>query len=312
MINYKLINLTLVLIIGYLIYKTSALWINIYKIIEPLLIGFCIAYALYPFFEALNKRLSKLLSILIIIMIVLLMFVLIIILLIPLVSEIISLLDFIMIIFKKNLSILENILNHLTPLKTINTSFDIITSIIITLITSIYFLIDMPKIRLKIKNYLKNKKIYSCIKQIDKSLKKYMKSFLIIVLISFFEYTIIYYMIGHPNYLLLGVLSSLSNFIPIFGETIVQVLGVLTSFALNTKLGIKAIILALICSIFDGYVLNPLVYGKGNKIHPLIVILSSSFGMLFGFIGLVFSIPISIIIINLFKFFKEENYVKRD
>lgn len=308
MINYKLINLTLVFIIGYLIYKTSNLWINIYEVFLPLFVGFCISYALYPIYEILNKKLNKKLSISLIIITILLIFIIIIILLIPLISQIISLLDSLIILFKNSfsLSIIENILNRITTFKTINTSFDIASDIIIIFISFIYFLIDMPKIRKKIKNYLKNKSIYPCIKKIDEDLKKYIKGFLIIILISFFEYTIIYYIIGHPNYLLLGILSSLSNFIPVFGETIIQILGIMTSFALSSKLGLKAIILAIICSIFDGYILNPLVYGKSNQIHPLIIILSSSFGMLFGFLGLVLSIPISIIIINLFNFIKEK------
>ena len=55
------------------------------------------------------------------------------------------------------------------------------------------------------------------------------------------------------------------------------------------------------------YNINPLVYGKTNEVHPLVVILSVfAGGILFGIAGIVISLPLAIIIITTFKFFRED------
>jgi predicted PurR-regulated permease PerM len=128
------------------------------------------------------------------------------------------------------------------------------------------------------------------------------------MIISFFEYTIIYYIIGLPNALLLGSLCSLSNLIPFFGGIIVQIISVISSFAISKKLGIFVLIIAFILSIFDSYVLNPIIYSKSNKIHPIIIICSVLIsGSLLGLFGILFAIPSAIVIITTYKYLKNKN-----
>jgi len=189
--------------------------------------------------------------------------------------------------------------------KTINISINIITNIILVISSSIYFLIDMNKIRSYIKKYLKNKsiKLYNYFKMIDLEIKKYIEGFLKIIFITFFEYSFVYYILGHPYFLLLGILSSLSNFIPCFGGIIIQVLGVITGLVISPQLGIKVALFVFLLSLLDSYLINPLVYGKSNQIHPIITIISVfAGGILFGILGILLSLPISIIIINTIKF----------
>ena len=60
-------------------------------------------------------------------------------------------------------------------------------------------------------------------------------------------------------------------------------------------------------STLDGYVINPLVYGKTNQIHPIITILSVFIGgALFGVAGIIFSLPFAIVLVTTYKFFKED------
>ena len=51
-VDFKLINLAILIFIIYLMYQTGSLWIGIlaklWEVLEPLLIAFAIAYALYP------------------------------------------------------------------------------------------------------------------------------------------------------------------------------------------------------------------------------------------------------------------------
>lgn len=341
-LDFKLINIALIAVICFFIYQASPLWLGILdkilKIVLPLFAGFVIAYALYPILEVLkDKKIPKGLGVGIILFVLIAIIVTIIILLIPLLStQIVSLIDS-LIIFIKDITtnfnidlgslgdtliktfneIISNVGKYVSDgaVKTINTSINVISNVFIALASGIYFLIDMDKIREEIKKYLRSKsdKLYRYISLLDHEIKNYIKGFLTIVFISFFEYTLIYYIIGHPNALLLGILSALGNFVPYFGGIFVQVIGVITGFTLSTSLGISVIIATIISSTIDSYILNPLVYGKSNQVHPVIVIAAVfGGGILFGFIGIIIALPLSIIILSSLKFYKEEINVKRN
>ena len=328
-LDYKLLNFALLALIVYLIYKSNDLIIFIFnKILDiflPVIISFAIAYFIYPILEKLIKKLPKFISIIILLSVIIFVVILIFILLIPLItSQIVSLIDYLVIFmssfefsffYESLLKIFNDIINNIGiylsngAIKTINYSINFITKLIIIIFSSIYFLFDMDKIRKYIKDRLINKslKLYNYFYLLDGEMKKYIKGFLKIVIFSFFEYTTIYYLLGNPNFLLLGLLSSLSNFIPYFGGILVQIISLITSFVLSPTLGIKTLIFTLILSIFDSYILNPFVYKKSNKIHPLVVIFSVfSLGALLGIVGIVISVPVSIILINTYKFLKSK------
>ena len=323
-LDFKLINIALIAVICYFVYQSSSLWLNILdkiiSIILPLFIGFAIAYAFYPILKYLEKyKIPKIFGIFLVLFIIILVILTIIMLLIPILSTQVSSLVNNIIIFIKNITLnfdsefLNKIMSQLGIyvsngfFKTINLSINFMSNLVIIISSFIYFLLDMDKIRNYLKQYLKEKSIivYNYFKLIDLEMQKYISGFLRIVSISFFEYTLIYYIIGHPHALLLGMLSSISNFIPYFGGIIVQVISVATGLVISQTLGLKVLIITLLFGLFDSYILNPLVYGKTNELHPLVVI-SSVFagGTLFGSIGVVISLPVSIIIISSLKFLK--------
>ncbi len=338
-LDFKLINIALIAIICFFVYQSGALWIGILskilKIVLPLFAGFVIAYALYPLLEVLVKHnVPKGLGVGIMIVLIIAIIATVLILLVPLLSnQILSLIDS-LIVFIKDIStnfnidfgtfgdtimntfneIITNVGKFVSDgaVKTINTSISVITNVFIALASSVYFLLDMDKIRKCIKKYLarKSQKIYEYVATLDSEIKNYLKGFLILVCISFFEYTLIYYLIGHPNALLLGFLSGLANFIPYFGGIMVQVVGVITGFTISPALGLTVIIVTLITSFIDSYVLNPLVYGKSNQVHPIVVIAAVfGGGILFGFVGIIIALPLSILFITSYKFFKNNKVI---
>ena len=76
---------------------------------------------------------------------------------------------------------------------------------------------------------------------------------------------------------------------------------------------IKTIIVFLITSALDSYVINPLVYGKTNKIHPIITILAVvAGGALMGVLGIIISLPLSIIIIETYNYYEKQISKKID
>lgn len=341
-VNYKLVNVAIIALIIFLIYRTGNLWIGVFnkalQIITPFFMAFVVAYALHPFLKFLtNHKLPKGLSIFLIVALVIGIVAFISVLVVPLLFSQLSSLFNGIIAFIKQISLDSNV--DLGPIQnSLSTSFnDIILSLgkyvsdgavnvigvslgyisiaVIAFSASIYFLSDMDVIRKYIKEYLqkKSKKIFKYISLLDIQMKLYLTGFIRIMIITVIEYTIAYTIIGHPNAILLGFLAMIANLIPYFGGMITNVVAAITAFVISPALFFKTVITFVILSAVDGYLINPLVYGKTNEVHPLVVILSVfAGGILFGIAGIVISLPLAIIIITTFKYFKEDISEKID
>jgi len=338
--NFKLLNIAIFLLVVYLIYLTGNFWENIFakvwQITFPFLLSFTVAYALYPFTLFLRrhkvpKNISNLIAILFILGVA--MFLIFIVLPI-LTTELTSLFGGIITSIKEisldldlNLGplqdtlsssfndIISNIGRNFSSgaITFINRSISIVTIIFISFSVSIYFLYDMDKIRDRLKKIIRkrNKRTYKYLKVVDKEMRNYLSGFIRIAIICFFEYGIAYAIIGHPSAFLLAVLAVVANLIPYFGGIMNNTVAAITAFAISPALFIRTLIVFAVLSMIDGYVINPLVYGKTNKVHPIVVI-SAVFagGILGGIVGIIISLPVAIIIITTYKFYKNDIYEK--
>lgn len=335
-INFKLVNIALIALIIFLLYRTGHLWVGVvskfFKIMMPFIIAFVIAYALYPFLKYLEKKkVPKGISIFIIVVIFLGLLSFTVFLVVPLLfNQTVNL-------FNSSISFVKEISNEynydLGPLQDtltnglndivmgvgkyisngainmINVSLGFITNIFLCFTAAIYFLIDMDAIRRESKKYLrrKSKKTYRYVKTIDEEMKNYLSGFVKLMVISLFEYSIIYTIIGHPNAILLGFLAMITQLIPYFGGMITNIIAAITAIVVSPALLIRTVITFCILSIIDGNIIGPLVYGKTNNVKPVVVIISiTAGGILFGVTGIVASFPIAIILIATYKFYKED------
>jgi len=341
-LDYKLLNCAIIMLIIYLLYQTGNLWLGIFgkiwSVSLPFLIGFVIAYALYPFLKFLtDNNIPKSLGILIIIVILVSIISLFGIMVFPLLFGQLSSLFNSIITFVKEISfdyninlgafqeslttgfndIIVNLGKYVSngAINIIGVSLGYLSTAFIAFSAAMYFLSDMDKIRKSFKKYLrkKSKKIYRYVTLLDHEMHSYLTGFVRIMLISVVEYSLVYTIIGHPNAILLGFLAMLASLIPYFGGILNNVIAAVTAFVISPALFVKTIIAFVVLSAVDGYIINPLVYGKTNKVHPIIVIMSVfAGGALFGILGIVISLPLAIIIITTFKYFKEDLIEKID
>lgn len=335
-INFKLVNAALVVLIIFLLHSVSGLVVDILDkildIIFPFILGFAIAYALYPFVKKLQENgFPKWLSIFIVSFISIGLLILLCIIVIPMLYDqtllfINNLGTFIASISDKyslNLGTLETSIKEMSTdlvstlgkhlsngaINVLNTSINIITNMIVTLCVAVYFLFDMDKIRLYIKKKLKAQKnrTYRYVSKLDSEITNYFSGMGKNMIIQFFEYTFVFLLIGHPNFLVLGILAAITNIIPYFGALIVNVLALLIASVISVKLFILSVIVIIVCPTLDGYVIGPRVYGKSNQLHPLVTIFAVfAGGILGGFWGIVVALPIAIILLSTYKFFKED------
>ena len=335
-VNYKYLNILLLLLIVYVLFLLRSLWIGVFlkvlAILKPFIIAFAMAYALFPFEQWLEKKkIPKPLAVSIIVTILLLFIIVIISLLVPIFTEQLfsffsSIITFVSDIGNKlDINIeplkgsLSDIFNKMSQdvgkyisdgaINVVNASINFFSNLIIVFVSFIYFLLDMGKIRDNVSLFFmkKGKKTYKLVTEIDYETTQYFKGLFLTIIIQFFEYTLLFYLIGHPNFLLLGILSAISTLIPYFGGFIVNVVAIMIASVISPKLLILTLIIALIFPNIDGYVVSPKVYGKTNNISPLLTIFAVfAGGVLGGFVGILIALPITIIIKTLYKHYKED------
>jgi predicted PurR-regulated permease PerM len=335
-LDYKLLNCAIIMFIIYLLYKTGNLWLGIigkiWNLFFPFLLAFVIAYALYPIVSYLKtKGIPKLLSIIFIVIVLFAILIVSGVIVVPLLFNQLSNLFSSIMYFINELSFdsainisgfeqtLSNSFNSIIEelgkfvsngtVKIIGGSLSYLSTLLISFAAAMYFLADMENIRKRFKRFLNrhNKKLCRFVILLDKEMRSYLTGFVKIMIISLFEYSIAYTIIGHPNAILLGCLAIVAQLIPYFGGICNNIVAAVTAFVISPALFIKTIIVFIILSSIDGYVINPIVYGKTNKVHPLIVIMSVFIGgALFGVLGIVASLPTAIILIATYKFFEDD------
>ena len=335
-INYKLLNLLFLILIVCLLYFIRDLWLGIFgkivAILLPFLIAFAVSYAIYPYCRKLeNYGLPKWLAMMVIYFIIIGFVILIGITVVPMlydqtvlflsnisavVTDISSKYEIDLGILQQSIStvstdILKDVGSYISngAINILNASISVITNLIIVVAVSVYFLWDMDVIRGNVKKYLQRLKgrYYAYVKRLDGEINNYFNGLFKTILIQFIEYTIVFKLIGHPNYLILSILAAVTTIIPYFGGIIVNVLAVIIASVVSTKLLILTIIVCLICPNIDGYIIAPKVYGKTNQLPALVNIFAVfAGGILGGFWGIVISLPVAIIIIATYRFFKED------
>lgn len=335
-INYKLLNFLIIIAIVCLLYFIRGLWIgvvvNIFNILAPFMLAFALAYVIYPLLKKLvNSGAPKWLAILTICILGFGSLFLLMVLTIPLlyeqillfISNITMLLSDLSTKYELNFGGLQSSLSEFSShiisglgssisdgaINVVNSSVSVVSTGVVVVCAAIYFLIDMDKVREAIKKYFNRKNRRTCLflTKLDDELTKYIGGLGKNILIQVIEYTLAFAIIGHPNYLILGILSGLSAIIPWFGGFLVGVLSLLVSSVISTKMFLLTVIICVICPMLDGNVIGPKVYGKTNKLHPLLVIFAvSAGGAIGGFWGIVLSLPVAIVIKTTYNFYRRD------
>jgi predicted PurR-regulated permease PerM len=135
-------------------------------------------------------------------------------------------------------------------------------------------------------------------------LGQYLQGLLIFIVIQLFEYCFLFWIIGHPNWLILGILASVTTVIPYFGGLVTNIIAVILASVVSTPVFIATLAICIICPNIDGYIIGPRVYGKTNQLPALVNIFAVfAGGVIGGFWGIVLSLPVAIILIATYKFF---------
>ena len=334
-INYNLLNLLILMGIVYLVLITSNYWVGIilkvFKILLPFFLAFALAYILHPFVVKLeNKGVRRPLALGAVIFIFALILILLLWLTLPAIYDQ-------LVLFSKNITeaisdfsnrfdldlgtyqdtitdalnaLIKNVGSSISTgtIDILGKSVNFLTNAIIVLIVGVYFLIDMNKIRSFIKkNLYKHKKGYAYVKALDNQMGNYLHGLAIFMLVQLVEYCLLFRIVGHPSWLLLGILACVTTVIPYFGGIFTNIIAVITASVISPGLFIATLIITLVFPNVDGYIISPHIYGKTNNINPVLVILTAGVcSSLFGIIGIAIGLPLYLVIRTTWNFFHQD------
>lgn len=330
---YVLLKIIGVLMILYLLIRTQSVWGSwtsmFVSIMTPFVTGFVIAYIMSPLVDFLKRKgIPKNFSILAIWIILIILIIVLFVMLIPALytkvnSFIVSIIEGVQWISNKikevgnfqDFSVVNTIQDSIIKLlegyddwlpqllgnlpNWMTMVLDYLTNTLFTIIIAIYMMFDFKRIKSYIKKgirfFFPNCDHY--LTKMDEDVYVYIKSLIILVCIRLVEYCAFYFLVGHPDWLIIGIISALGTIVPYIGGTIANAIGLLTGLTLPTPNLIALLIGILILSNVDNYVISPIVHEKRSSLGPLLTIfVIFAGGVIYGPIGIMLSVPVTIMI----------------
>lgn len=183
---------------------------------------------------------------------------------------------------------------------------------VVTVVACFYFAIDLEALQGKmkeilpkgVKRFLRGLKWKTC-----RALKKYVKAYFILFLITFGELLAGFLVLGIDYSFLLAIIIALLDFLPLIGTAaILTPWGIIHIVMGNYYLGIGLLILLGVITVVR-QIIEPKIVGESLGVHPILTLISMYLGFrLFGFLGMLI-LPIAVLLF--FSGFKVENRSKK-
>ena len=183
---------------------------------------------------------------------------------------------------------------------------NMVFSVIVTLVLTIYFLASLPTIKETIYALApasRRPRARYLADEIFRGVSGYITGMFVIVTVASVCSFIFMNIAGLGSYsLALAFVVAMFCFIPLVGSSLAMVSVALVGFAVNPTIGIATIVYFLIYQQFDAYVIYPNVMRRTVKVPGALVVLSAIIGgMLFGVIGAVIAIPTTAAVLLLYR-----------
>ena len=342
----NLLKILLILLILYFLYLTSNVWMSwarvLWKILIPFVVGFFIAYLLHPLIMALQKiKISRKIAIPLVSLGLCVLLIGIFMLVVPLIYDktvelINSMISGVSWLYDQYMEmneyspnilvtqIVQQIISTLNDTKSwmpnlpvllpavIASILGFLTDAIFAIVISIYVLFDYDRIHDSIFRIAKafHSELPFYLSAVDDELGSYLRSLLMLMVIKFFEYSILYMLIGHKSAVVIALLTAIGLIVPYFGATLANCVGILTALTLPAVNVLMLIAGIMILSLVDSYLIAPVVHSHSSKVPPLWTLLCVfAGGILAGPVGIMVSIPLFMslrVILNLFRFRNEK------
>ena len=136
---------------------------------------------------------------------------------------------------------------------------------------------------------------------IDSKLGAFVRGELVLIAFVGTVLSLLFFLIGEPYWLLIGIGAGLVEIIPVIGPLSAGVVAVLAGFTHSWHIALAAGLCVLGVRLFQDYVLSPRVLGRAVGLSPLLAILAAtSVPLIFGAFYILLALPLLAVIVTVF------------
>lgn len=173
--------------------------------------------------------------------------------------------------------------------------------LLVSVIASAYFAIGLEEINASVKRLLPRRAFEVIVKLKDGffgAFLKYMRSYLLLLLITFLEMLMGLFLIRAPYPVIMAIVIAFLDLLPVIGVGSVLIpWGIWSLVTDNTSFGIGLLVLFVAHTVFR-QIIEPKIVGKNLGTHPLLTLIFIYVGYsLFGIVGLLL-VPILTVLVN--------------
>ncbi len=141
----------------------------------------------------------------------------------------------------------------------------------------------------------------------------YLRGQLIISSIAAFNVGLLLLLFGFPYAILMGLIAGVLNLIPNIGALITMALGVVVALIFGDPLGKDLLVVVGVLlgqALLEGSILSPTILSQQVGLHPVLILISLFvFGFFMGIIGLFVAVPITAIVMTLYKSYRDQMHL---
>lgn len=190
-------------------------------------------------------------------------------------------------------NILNTIAANITPI--IGATTSVITTILIIPFILFYMLLDGHKLPDTLVQYLPTRhrnEARSVLRDMDRALSSYIQGQALVSLGVGILALIGYLIIGIEYALILAVVATVTNVVPLVGPIIGTAPAIIVGLISSPGMALRALIIMLVVQQLESMFLSPRIMGKKFSSHPVTIILVIlAAGKLAGFLGVLLAIP---------------------
>jgi len=183
------------------------------------------------------------------------------------------------------------------------TAFEVLVAIFFTLACAAYWIFERERAELLVMSLLprhKRRVVRDTWNLIDAKLGAYVRGQLILIAFVASLLSLIFYLIGLPFWLLIGIFAGLVEIVPVIGPIAAGAVAVGVGFTQSWQLALGAGLAVLGVRLLEDYVVIPRVLGHAVGLTPLSVLIAvTAMGILFGGFAVLLAIPFAAVLATL-------------
>ena len=183
------------------------------------------------------------------------------------------------------------------------TAFEVLVAIFFTLACAAYWIFERDRAELLVMSLLPREKrrvVRDTWNLIDMKLGAYIRGQLILIIFVASLLSLIFYLIGLPFWLLIGIFAGIVEIVPVIGPLAAGTVAVAVGFTESWQLALAAGLAVLGVRLLEDYIVIPRVLGHAVGLTPLSVLIAvTAMGILFGGFAVLLAIPFAAVVATL-------------